>query len=97
MGVRTNPAVFVLGGSGGGEEEGTGVGGSEERGRQEVGVFPLLSWYHASWDDEPDLPPGVNHIVLQEYKSAARSSAPSANTLLFQENGQHVQNVARLR
>jgi hypothetical protein len=22
-------------------------------------IFPLLSWYHASWDTEPDLPAGI--------------------------------------
>lgn len=55
LGVRVNPVTFVLGGNAtGGEEvveEGTAT--------TEVCLFPLLSWYHASWDDEPDLPPGV--------------------------------------
>lgn len=61
LGVRTNPAVFVLGGMEGKEGEGIGGGLREERRqREEVVVFPLLSWYHASWDDEPDLPPGTH-------------------------------------
>lgn len=66
--------IFVVGEDGAGEAreeevlvpKGEGVPGGrpiEEglvvRGRQELAVFPLLSWYHASWDSEPDLPPGV--------------------------------------
>lgn len=66
--------IYVVGegGEGGAREkglveEGEGVAGerppAEEglvtRGRQELAVFPLLSWYHASWDSEPNLPPGV--------------------------------------
>ena len=50
-----DPVIFVVGG-GAGEE---GLEGTVERQGQEVGVFPLLSWYHASWDSEPDLPKGV--------------------------------------
>ncbi|CAN0439707.1 unnamed protein product, partial [Laminaria digitata] len=61
LGVRVDPAVFVVGGGGGAGEEGSGGTGDDWEGEeiregQEVGVFPLLSWYHASWDNEPDLP-----------------------------------------
>lgn len=38
--------------------EGEEKGGRVVTGRQELVVFPLLSWYHASWDNEPNLPPG---------------------------------------
>lgn len=64
--------VFVVGeGGAGGAREGMLVEeevvprerpaeeGLVVRGRQELAVFPLLSWYHASWDSEPNLPPGV--------------------------------------
>jgi hypothetical protein len=27
-------------------------------------IFPLLSWYHASWDTEPDLPAGITMFEL---------------------------------
>ena len=71
--MRTDPVVFVVGEDGAGgaraeevlvEEEGVpGEGPAGEglvvRGRQELAVFPLLSWYHASWDSEPNLPPGA--------------------------------------
>lgn len=73
LGVRTDPVIFVVGeeeGAGGGRERRVLVeeGAPGERpveeglavqGRQELAVFPLLSWYHASWDSEPNLPPGV--------------------------------------
>lgn len=30
-------------------------------------IFPLLSWYHASWDTEPDLPEGIgNHAAISD-------------------------------
>lgn len=65
--------IFVVGedGAGGAREEGvlieeggapgerTAEDGLVVRGRQELAVFPLLSWYHASWDSEPNLPPGM--------------------------------------
>lgn len=54
-----NPVTFVFGagGSKAAAEEREEKGGKGET--QEVCLFPLLSWYHASWDDEPDLPPGA--------------------------------------
>lgn len=59
--MRTNPTVFVLGGTEGKKEAGVGSAlGEKRRQLEEVVVFPLLSWYHASWDDEPDLPPGTH-------------------------------------
>ncbi|CAN0426697.1 unnamed protein product [Pylaiella littoralis] len=70
LGVRTDPAIFVVGGTqqggraagndggvAGAEKEAGEGGGAGRGGRQELAVFPLLSWYHASWDDEPNLPP----------------------------------------
>lgn len=42
-------------------EKGAAVPGA----RQELAVFPLLSWYHASWDDEPNLPPGDGWRALR--------------------------------
>ncbi|CAM9213644.1 unnamed protein product [Ectocarpus fasciculatus] len=62
LGVRTDPVVFAVGGegkSGAAAERGTSSeeNGGATGGRQELAVFPLLSWYHASWDDEPNLPP----------------------------------------
>lgn len=70
--MRTDPVVFVVGEDGAGgaraeevlvEEGVPGEGPAGEglvvRGRQELAVFPLLSWYHASWDSEPNLPPGA--------------------------------------
>ncbi|CAM9537948.1 unnamed protein product [Discosporangium mesarthrocarpum] len=52
LGVRTTPASFVTCAA----ESSSLRGGAEE-----VCIFPLLSWYHASWDGEPDLPAGFQH------------------------------------
>ncbi|CAM9447791.1 unnamed protein product, partial [Ectocarpus sp. 12 AP-2014] len=62
LGVRTDPVIFAVGGEGkSGVAAERGTTSEEKRGamggRQELAVFPLLSWYHASWDDEPNLPP----------------------------------------
>lgn len=78
LGVRTDPVIFVVGedGAGGTREPGALVDeavpgerpvgeGSVVRGRQELAIFPLLSWYHASWDSEPNLPPGVRNDVTR--------------------------------
>lgn len=59
LGVRTNPAVFEI--EGGVIREGDE--GLKQGQTREVGVFPLLSWYHASWDQEPDLPAGGMYFI----------------------------------
>lgn len=62
------------------EEKGGATGG-----RQELAVFPLLSWYHASWDDEPNLPPGDTRSTRTKYAHLLLSSAgleePSGNCI----------------
>lgn len=48
--MRTSPATFVFGGNSEAYDAKT---------EEALVLFPLLSWYHASWDSEPDLPPGM--------------------------------------
>mmetsp|Transcript_8977 Transcript_8977/g.11904 ORF Transcript_8977/g.11904 Transcript_8977/m.11904 type:complete len:505 (-) Transcript_8977:298-1812(-) len=46
--VRVGPVCF------------SGIAGGPQK---DVWVFPLLSWYHASWDKEPNLPEEVTEMI----------------------------------
>ncbi|EKX30956.1 hypothetical protein GUITHDRAFT_46771, partial [Guillardia theta CCMP2712] len=53
QGVRANPCLVSL----------EGPDSRGDRRRSDLLLLPLFSWYHASWDKEPELPPSAYESI----------------------------------